>query len=142
YYNVHLTTTTRLRDLLEQLLVLIPVLDDTKHYWVGPDEIDRLLRRGGEWLAGHPERESIAKRYLRHDRALTNQALERLLGVNDIDEIEGANDNAEEAVERTLSLNDQRIEAVVAAIKDSGARKVLDLGCGSAKIVQTLLADT
>jgi 3' terminal RNA ribose 2'-O-methyltransferase Hen1 len=142
YCNVRLTTTTRLRDLLEQLLVLIPVLDDTKHYWVGPDEIDRLLRRGSEWLARHPERELITKRYLRHDRALTNQALERLLGVDDIDEIEGANDNAEEAVERTLSLNDQRIEAVVAAIKDSGARNILDLGCGSAKIVQALLADT
>jgi len=55
YRDVRLTTTTRARDLLEQLLVLIPVLDDTKHYWVGPDEIDRLLRRGGEWLAGHPD---------------------------------------------------------------------------------------
>jgi len=142
YHNVRLTTTTRLRDLLEQLLVLIPVLDDTKHYWVGPDEIDRLLRRGSEWLAGHPEREVITTRYLRHDRALTNQALERLLGVNDFEETEGANDNAEEAVERTLSLNEQRIEVVVAAIKDSGARNVLDLGCGSAKLVQALLADT
>jgi 3' terminal RNA ribose 2'-O-methyltransferase Hen1 len=124
------------------LLVLIPVLDDTKHYWVGPDEIDRLLRRGGEWLAGHPERELIATRYLRHDRALTNQALERLLDVDDIEDIEGANDNAEEAVERTISLHDQRIDAVVAAIKNSGARSVLDLGCGSAKLMQAILANT
>lgn len=142
YRDVRLTTTTRARDLLEQLLVLIPVLDDTKHYWVGPDEIDRLLRRGGEWLAGHPERELIATRYLRHDRALTNQALERLLDVDDIEDIEGANDNAEEAVERTISLHDQRIDAVVAAIKNSGARSVLDLGCGSAKLMQAILANT
>lgn len=142
YCDVHLATTTRLCDVLEQLLVLIPVLDDTKHYWVGPDEIDRLLRRGGEWLTGHPERELITKRYLRHDRALTNQALERLLGVEDIEEVEIANDDVEEAVERTISLNDQRIAAVVEAIRDSGARRVLDLGCGSAKLVRALLADT
>ena len=142
YRDVRLTTTTRARDLLEQLLVLIPVLDDTKHYWVGPDEIDRLVRRGGEWLANHPERELIATRYLRHDRVLTNQALERLLDVDDIEDIEGANDNAEEAVERTISLHKQRIDAVVAAIKDSGARRVLDLGCGSAKLMKALLADT
>ena len=142
YRDVRLTTTKRARDLLEQLLVLIPVLDDTKHYWVGPDEIDRLLRRGGEWLAGHPERELIATRYLRHDRALTNQALERLLDVNDIEDIEGANDNAEEAVEQTISLHNQRLDAVVAAIKNSGARSVLDLGCGSAKLMQALLANT
>lgn len=142
YCDVRLSTTTRLRDLLEQLLVLIPVLDDTKHYWVGTDEVDRLLRRGGEWFAHHPERELIAKRYLRHDRALTSQALERLLGVSDIEEIEGANDNAEEAVERNLSLNDHRIASVVEVIRNSGARKVLELGCGSAKVVQALLADT
>jgi 3' terminal RNA ribose 2'-O-methyltransferase Hen1 len=142
YCDVRLTTTTRVRDLLEQLLVLIPVLDDTKHYWVGPDEIDRLLRRGGEWLATHPEREFIAKRYLRHDRALTNQALERLLDIDDIEEVEGANDNAEEAVERTISLHEERIATVVDAIKNSGAQSVVDLGCGSAKLVQALLADT
>jgi 3' terminal RNA ribose 2'-O-methyltransferase Hen1 len=73
---------------------------------------------------------------------LTNQALERLLDVDDIEDIEGANDNAEEAVERTISLHKQRIDAVVAAIKDSGARSVLDLGCGSAKLMKALLADT
>ncbi|NNN00705.1 MAG: 3' terminal RNA ribose 2'-O-methyltransferase Hen1 [Acidimicrobiaceae bacterium] len=142
YCDVRLSATTPLRELLEQLIVLIPVLDDTKHYWVGPDEIDRLLRRGGEWLVEHPERELITKRYLRHDRALTNQALERLLGVEDIDDVESANDNVEEAVERTISLNDQRIVAVVEAIRDSGARRVLDLGCGSAKLMRALLADT
>ena len=142
YVDARLSVTARLSVVLEQLLVLIPVLDDTKHYWVGADEIDRLLRRGGEWLAAHPERDLIAKRYLRHDRALTHQALERLLGIDDIDEVEGANDNAEEAVERPLSLNDQRISAVVGAIKASSARRVLDLGCGSAKLVRALLAET
>jgi len=142
YFDVRLTTTTRLRDLLEQLLVLVPVLDDAKHYWVGSEEIDRLLRRGGEWLSTHPERELIANRYLRHDRVLTNQALERLLDVEDIAEIEGAHDNAEEAVERPISLNEQRIAAVVNEVKACGARRVLDLGCGSAKVIRALLSDT
>jgi len=142
YFDVRLSTTTRLRDLLEQLLVLVPVLDDVKHYWVGSEEIDRLLRRGGEWLSTHPERELIATRYLRHDRVLTNQALERLLDVEDIGEIEGTNDNAEEAVERPISLNEQRIAAVVREVKSSGARRVLDLGCGSAKVIRALLSDT
>jgi 3' terminal RNA ribose 2'-O-methyltransferase Hen1 len=142
YQDVRLGITTRLRDLLEQLLVLIPVLDDAKHYWVGPDEIERLLRRGGDWLGAHPEREFIATRYLRHDRDLTSQALERLLEVEDIEQIEGTNDNAEEAVERDLSLNEMRIAEVVGTIKASGARRVLDLGCGSAKLMQVLLAET
>ena len=53
------------RDLLTHLYVLLPVLDDDKHYWVGDDEVEKLLRHGEGWLAAHPERELIARRYLR-----------------------------------------------------------------------------
>lgn len=142
YCDVRLTTTMQLKTLLEQLVVLIPVVDDTKHYWVGPDEIDRLLRRGGQWLATHPESELITRRYLRHDRVMTSQALERLFGVDDFAEVEGNDDPLEGEVERPLSLNQQRIDAVTAVIKESGARRVLDLGCGSAKLIQSLLSET
>ena len=66
YFTVELRGRLRLRDLLTHLTVLIPVLDGAKHYYVGPDEIDKLLRRGADWLVGHPERELIAARYLRY----------------------------------------------------------------------------
>jgi hypothetical protein len=36
------------------LYVLIPVLDDDKHYWVGDDEVEKLLARGEGWLAPIP----------------------------------------------------------------------------------------
>jgi len=36
YMEAGLTATLRLRDLLQHLFVLLPVLDDDKHYWVGP----------------------------------------------------------------------------------------------------------
>ena len=55
-----LAGTQRLQDLLTHLYVLVPVLDDEKHYWVGDDEVEKLLRRGGDWLPAHPEREAIA----------------------------------------------------------------------------------
>jgi 3' terminal RNA ribose 2'-O-methyltransferase Hen1 len=75
YFDLILKGTARVRDLLEHLFALLPVLDDDKHYWVGEDEVDKLLRRGGDWLAAHPDRELIARRYLRHDRRLTTDAL-------------------------------------------------------------------
>lgn len=70
YFGVTLTATVRVRDLLEHLFVLLPVLDDDKHYWVGADEVDKLLRRGSDWLGTHPDRELITRRYLRHDPRL------------------------------------------------------------------------
>ena len=79
YFTVTLEGTCRLSDLLTHLYVLVPVLDDDKHYWVGEDEVEKLLRHGSEWLAGHPGRELIVQRYLRYQRGLTRQALARLL---------------------------------------------------------------
>ena len=79
YFSVRLAATTRLRDLLSHLYVLLPVLDDHKHYWVGDDEVAKLLRFGEGWLDGHPLRDLISRRYLKHQRGLVNQALARLL---------------------------------------------------------------
>jgi 3' terminal RNA ribose 2'-O-methyltransferase Hen1 len=144
YFDVTLRGTCRLRDLLEHLFVLLPVLDDDKHYWVGPDEVDKLLRRGGEWLARHPDRELIARRYLRHDRRLTTDALGRLLAedAEDPDEVEAAHDEEEAMVEKPISLNDQRLKAVIDQVQASGALRVVDLGCGEGKLVRRLLRDT
>jgi len=142
YFTVELAGTVRLRELLAHLTVLIPVLDDEKHYYVGEDEVEKLLRRGEGWLAAHPERRLIADRYLRHKRGLTGAALARLVAEEpDPDEAAEERDREEEAVERPLSLNEQRLGAVVAALKGSGARRVLDLGCGEGRLLQALLAE-
>ncbi len=145
YLDVTLAAEVTLQALLEHLFVLLPVLDDDKHYWVDAAEVDKLLRRGGAWLAAHPERELITRRYLRHDRRLTRDALARLIAVDDDagdpDAHEAESNAEEEAVERPLSLNDQRLAAVVAALREGGARTVVDLGCGEGRLVRALLRE-
>jgi 3' terminal RNA ribose 2'-O-methyltransferase Hen1 len=145
YLDATLAGVCRLRDLLEHLFVLLPVLDDDKHYWVGPDEVDKLLRRGGAWLADHPERDLIARRYLRHDRRLTRDLLARLIDEDagdDPDQVAAAHDAEEAAVEERISLGDQRLAAVVGVITASGARRVADLGCGAGQLLGRILRDT
>jgi 3' terminal RNA ribose 2'-O-methyltransferase Hen1 len=143
YFTVDLHGQVRLCDLLTHLYVLVPVLDDEKHYWVGDDEVDKLLRHGSAWLASHPERQQIVQRYLRHQHRLTRQALARLLAEDqsDPDRLAAVHDQEEAAVEAPLSLNQQRLGAVVAALKSSGATRVLDLGCGEGQLLKALLAD-
>jgi 3' terminal RNA ribose 2'-O-methyltransferase Hen1 len=138
YFTVELSGEVRLQDLLSHLYVLIPVLDDDKHYWVAEDEVDKLLRRGNEWLSGHPERGVIAERYLKHQRTLSDEALSRL--VEEGEDVESP-DLEEEAVEEIITLGEQRLGAVVAALKDSGARRVIDLGCGEGKLLRALLQE-
>jgi 3' terminal RNA ribose 2'-O-methyltransferase Hen1 len=143
YFTVELEGELRLRELLAHLYVLVPVLDAEKHYWVGEDEVEKLLRRGEGWLAGHPERELIVNRYLKYRRSLTSEALAKLLEDEEVDpdrelEMRAAE---EEAVEEPLRLNEKRLGAVVSVLKSRGAKHVLDLGCGSGKLVQALLKE-
>jgi len=130
------------RRLLEHLFVLLPVLDDRKHYWIGQDEIDKLLRRGGAWLGVHPDRELITRRYLRSG-SLVRQALARLADdpAADGDLVDRIHDEAEAEVERPLSLNEQRLRAVTAAVVAAGGGRVVDLGCGEGRLLQRLVRE-
>jgi 3' terminal RNA ribose 2'-O-methyltransferase Hen1 len=141
YLAIRLAGTLTLREALEHLVVLLPVLDDDKHYWVGTDEVDKLLRRGGQWLGAHPDRDLITRRYLRHDRRLATDALRRLMvdDAADPETDDEASDAAELIAERKVGLHDQRIAAVMSAIAESGAVRVLDVGCGSGKLIAALL---
>jgi 3' terminal RNA ribose 2'-O-methyltransferase Hen1 len=143
YFTVTLKATVRLSDLLTHLYVLIPVLDDDKHYWVGDEEVEKLLRHGEGWLREHPERELITNRYLKHQRHLALEALSRLIGDEEpaADEVAETHAREEEAIEKPISLAEQRIGAVMAALRNSGATRVLDLGCGEGRLLRELLKD-
>lgn len=140
YVTLRLTGEVRLAALLTHLFVLIPVLDNQKHYYIGEDEVEKLLRKGEGWLETHPERELIVQRYLRF-RGLMNRANTAL---DDRVEAEApeealARDAVEEAFEKPIRLNDQRMDRVVGLLKELGASSVLDLGCGEGRLLRELL---
>ncbi len=145
YVDLHLTGEVRLADALNHLYVLLPVLDDAKHYWVSPDEVDKLVRAGGGWLATHPEKQLITRRYLAHRGVLTKDALARLAEVDDteVEQIDNAADAplVGDEPHRPVPLAQQRRGAVLAAVRASGARRVGDFGCGEGVLVADLLAD-
>lgn len=141
YFSVVLENTCRLSTLLTHLYILIPVLDDEKHYWVGEAEIEKLLKHGEDWLAEHPEQESIARRYLKHQRHLTHEALAQLRE-EDVQEMnEATQAEKETVVEGQMGLNDIRLTTATEMLKQSGAKRVLDLGCGEGKLLRKLLAE-
>ena len=170
YYTVTLCGRQRLQDLLSHLYVVIPVLDNDKHYWVGQDELEKLLSKGEGWLAGHPQREAITTRYLKHRRRLAREALARLAEEDQPDpDAEVAVHEQEEAAleasvvvpagadesssagttsdgtaavdERGPTLNAQRLAAVLAALRGCGAKSVVDLGCGEGRLLRLLIDD-
>jgi 3' terminal RNA ribose 2'-O-methyltransferase Hen1 len=142
YFTLTLRGSQRLSDLLSHVYVLIPVLDTAKHYYFGADEVEKLLRRGEGWLANHPERTLITNRYLKR-RHLVRAALERLVA----DEAApGEIQEPDEAplppdTEPRIRLHEQRLGAVLSVLKQSGAARVLDLGCGEGRLIQLLLGE-
>lgn len=143
YYAVRLEAETRLRDLLRHLYVLIPVLDAEKHYWVGRDEVEKLLRKGEGWLGAHPAKEMIVKRYLPRQRHLAREALVRLAEEDapDPDEVTEQNAEQETKMEEPIRLWQQRMDAVLAVLRSVEAKRVVDLGCGEGKLLRELLGE-
>ncbi|AYF74133.1 3' terminal RNA ribose 2'-O-methyltransferase Hen1 [Nocardia yunnanensis] len=149
YLRLELTGTQRLRDALSHLYVLLPVLDGSKHYFLDAAEIDKLLRVGEGWLAGHPEREWITRRYLTRRHTLIRTALARLAELDDaepeeLDAVEVDLDEPAapaEPAERGPSLAVLRRQAVHRALLEVGASRVLDLGCGQAALLLELAPD-
>ena len=139
--SVRLTGRQTVRSALEHLYVLLPVLDDAKHYWIGPDEVDKLMRRGGDWLGSHPESDLIARRYLRLPE-FTREALARIADAGeDTDLLDVRSDAAEQVAERPIRLGEQRIEAVLEAVRNAAAGTVVDLGCGEGWLLERLIAE-
>ena len=145
YFDVRLSATIRLTDLLSHLYVLLPALDTEKHYWIDEAEVDKLLRHGEGWLATHPQRQVITQRYLARRKRLANLALAALTTAEsptvDPDDQAETLAAAEEAVEQVISLNTHRLQSVMAALRSCGASTVLDLGCNTGNLLRLLLAD-
>ncbi|MFD3838951.1 3' terminal RNA ribose 2'-O-methyltransferase Hen1 [Streptomyces sp. NPDC058642] len=140
--------TLTLAQALRHLYVLLPVLDDAKHYWVASDEVDKLLRAGEGWLPDHPEQKLITSRYLSRRWSLTRAAMERLELVrlaeaddSEVEEIDNAVEAETEDEQKPTPLAVQRRDAILAALQAAGASRVLDLGCGQGQLVQALLKD-
>ena len=140
YYTITLENTCKLSNFLSHLYVLIPVLDDEKHYWVDEAEIEKLIRYGQNWLSEHPDHEIIVGRYLKHQDRLTRQALTQLGDISEEEDSETFITN-EEQVEQKIGLNEQRITKVVEILKESEAKRVIDLGCGEGKLLRKLLSE-
>ena len=137
YYALNLSGKAKLKDLLSHLYVLIPCLDQSKHYWVSQSEIEKLLQKGAGWLEIHPEKDQITKRYLRNIGAFTRYALERL---NEKEVAEEQTQNETENVVKD-SLHNIRLKAVASEIKEGGAQSILDLGCGEGKLLNLFLKE-
>jgi len=138
YYTVKLSNTITTQELLQHLYVLIPALDNDKHYYVSQNEIEKLLEKGKGWLSSHPEREEITRRYLINLGSLSRQAISRLS--EDKGNEEEVKLNQEEK-ERKETLHQKRLKLVLEQIKKSGAESVIDLGCGEGKLIRMLLKE-
>lgn len=134
YVALTLTGRHTVAAALRQLYVLLPVLDDVKHYWVGEDEAEKLMRMAAEWLPGHPESTLIASRYLAHQRDLVESVVDR---ITEPAESPGPEASATPARPR---LAQARMDAVLAALAESGAARVVDVGCGEGRLLRELVA--
>ncbi|MDJ0691192.1 MAG: 3' terminal RNA ribose 2'-O-methyltransferase Hen1 [Xenococcaceae cyanobacterium MO_188.B32] len=139
YFTLELSQTITIKELLSHLYVLIPALDNDKHYFISQNEIDKLLEKGKNWLSTHPEKEQITRRYLLNLNSLSRLALERLNEGEEKENLE-KEENPEQK-HRKETLHQKRLALVLEQLKQTGAEKVIDLGCGEGKLLRMLLKE-
>jgi 3' terminal RNA ribose 2'-O-methyltransferase Hen1 len=128
--------------MLRHIYVLIPVFDKQKHYWIGEDEVEKLLLHAKGWLPNHPEKEYITSRYLKHMRPLINKVFARLVSEDEVIADDNINDEVQEYnTEKGMNLNARRLGSVVTALKNCGAKKVIDMGCGEGHLLSMLIKE-
>ncbi len=139
--DLRLAARLRLAEILNHLYVLVPVLDNFKHYFVAQEEIDKLLVKGEGWLADHPAKELITRRALKHRRSLANVALARLAESAIAEPDDAPQLRPEEQLEKPLRLHDIRLDAVADVLRQKNAKTVLDLGCGEGRLISRLIKE-
>lgn len=132
YRELTLGATVTLAAALSHLYVLLPALDGDRHYYIGEAEVAKLLSRGRGWLDDHPSRDEITKRYLLGFRSLTESAGEGFA--------ERSEGEPELSHPPKHDLHGERLDRVRDLLVASGAKSVIDLGCGSGKLLRRLLA--
>ncbi|MEO1517727.1 MAG: 3' terminal RNA ribose 2'-O-methyltransferase Hen1 [Bacteroidota bacterium] len=141
YFSVGLHHTISLQTLLNHLFVLMPVLDNSKHYFVNEMEIEKLQRNSSDWISGHPMASLIIRRYLKHKKSYARQFVKGL----EKPEVEGEENPAapskEELLETSMNLHQTRLQRVCELLKASGAKSALDLGCGGGKLLKLLVSE-
>jgi 3' terminal RNA ribose 2'-O-methyltransferase Hen1 len=139
YFTLKLKGNLKLKELLSHLYVLIPVLDNEKHYWVSQHEVEKLLQKGEGWLKAHPEKEQIIRRYLKNVSGLAKNALARLMDDDPVASPDEGNENQLDVVNE--KLHDRRLKTVLDELISSEAKTVVDLGCGEGKLLKLLLKE-
>ncbi|MFF2588046.1 3' terminal RNA ribose 2'-O-methyltransferase Hen1 [Peribacillus butanolivorans] len=110
-----------LQDGLRHLFVLIPVIDNYKHYYIDEKEIEKLERYGDGWLKDHPMRDYIYRQSLRFKE------------VYSIVENRKPEEKKEEK-ESKVRLNDLRYEKIVDTVSQMNPRSIVDFGSGEGKL--------
>lgn len=116
-----LSGSQTLQDALRHLFVLIPVIDNYKHYFIDEKEIEKLERYGEGWLEGHPLRDMIYRQALRFKEIYSL--------------VEGSNpDAAADQPAKKVRLNDLRYEKIVETAQSLDPKTIVDFGSGEGKL--------
>ena len=119
-----------LQNTLRQIFILIPVLDNYKHYYIDEKEIEKLQRFGEGWLENHPQKELIIKRSLRF-----RELIEQVYPVN-IDRKQAQLDlDHPDEPQAVVRLNELRYQKIIDLVMSLDTREtIVDYGAGEGKL--------
>ncbi len=109
---------------LKHVSILIPVIDNYKHYFLDEREVEKLERYGEGWLENHPLKQLIVKRALRFNALISQSKY-----------YEKKQHYPKQAESPKIRLNDLRYEAILNVIQTLSQKDtIVDLGAGEGRL--------
>lgn len=126
---ITLKANQTIQDCFRHLFVLIPVMDQYKHYYIDEKEVDKLKRYGEGWLSFHPKRNEIIKESLIFSDLIEKSRL-----------IESKPSKEKQApLTKKKSLNQWRYEKIIETVKGLPHNsRIVDMGAGEGKLTAQL----
>ncbi|HWO95040.1 MAG TPA: 3' terminal RNA ribose 2'-O-methyltransferase Hen1 [Bacillus sp. (in: firmicutes)] len=113
---------------LRHLFILIPVLDNYKHYFIDEKEIEKIQRYGEGWLDEHPLRSYIIEQSLRFKELINKVPISSSIVTEN-----KVNDDV--SAPPKIRLNEQRYQAIIDKVESLPLnQKVVDFGSGEGKL--------
>lgn len=125
--DLQLSIDATLQEILSHLYILLPVFDRQTHFWLDESQLQKFIRHCQGWLGRHPEKRLIINEYFGPVSELKYRLMKHFGVIRPL---------ADKS--RTPTFNQMRRSAISDVIAASGAKTIIDLGCGDGSFVFSL----
>ena len=142
-FNIEITAIIPLKNILSHLCIILAVLDNSLHYWMNENEIDKIIEMSKVFLKNHPMEDYIMKHLSKEKinskvKAISFVSQDKLWNRYLIPTV---NKGREKLLKKQVKFNEEKHNYIISVLKGLNSKSVVDIGCGEGEFIELLFKD-